>query len=366
MPRPHGGRTRRRDLHEVRRQRRSHSLDVWAAWSVTRGVTFDPAAPSTAELTAIALSVMLLLAGWLRWTPPTRHCWRKFGTRTRDVAVYDVGRESIRPSVSAHRPEHRQQRSSAGGARATALAAYPTSAQTIERPPRRRDRGPCTRNEGVTGTTSDTSGAGSRGPGPEVDRPTVVVEPSRFLAPTGRPSGRPPKPTHSSPLCCWLNRCWLNQPGFASGFGIQGRIIPVGSGRDVRVGQVRGKLRSIVEVELAIEAAYVVADGLLDRVAVVERSLRCWHLAPLCGARPTPVASNGRKDLHPGPIGPPRYREPDHPDGRKQPRPWLLPGMCPSRERQRHPRAWRSGRASPDWTSRPGSWWLGTPKQATE
>ena len=58
-------------------------------------MTFDPAASSTAELTAIALSVMLLLDE-LDVDPPVALLLAvEFGTRTMDVEVYDFGREKI-------------------------------------------------------------------------------------------------------------------------------------------------------------------------------------------------------------------------------------------------------------------------------
>ena len=67
-----------------------------AAWSVTGGLTFDPAALSTTALSAITLSVVLLFAEFpLEPADADELPLTEVGTRTRDVEVYDVGRRSI-------------------------------------------------------------------------------------------------------------------------------------------------------------------------------------------------------------------------------------------------------------------------------
>ena len=71
-----------------------------------RGTTLAVAAVRTDELTAIALSVVLLLTV-PPLDPPDEELLEGVGTRTRDVEVYDVGRQ-IMMSVGTKAPTRTQ------------------------------------------------------------------------------------------------------------------------------------------------------------------------------------------------------------------------------------------------------------------
>ena len=96
----------------------------WASWSVRCGTTFAAAAARTAELSAIALSVMLLLTE-PALDPPDDAPLVGVGTRTRDVEAYDIGRQSM--TIVGTRAPTRTQAATTARRRRKSHSTRPTS-----------------------------------------------------------------------------------------------------------------------------------------------------------------------------------------------------------------------------------------------
>ncbi len=106
-------------------------------------MTLEAAAVSTVELSAIALSVTFV-SPELPLDPPDEPLLAGVGTRTRAVEAYEVGRDNM--TIVGIKAPTRTQTATTNRRRRKSQSTRPISnvAQTIERPPRRRDRGPCT------------------------------------------------------------------------------------------------------------------------------------------------------------------------------------------------------------------------------